>query len=235
MSTALDLVSRSAKSFNGLALGETMDGNEAQEALLMLNSMLALWQAEDLMPYGELISTFNLVNGTQTYTYGTGGVFNATRPQKITAANIILTSVSPAQRIPVDIINYQQWADISIQAQPSNTYPSVLYPDMAFPLMTLYLWGVPGSNLQLELFTWQQLQNFAALSDSFSMPPEYEEAIIYNLAVRLAPTMGLQANYDLAASSKATIQGLNAVTPVMECDEAIVASTPAFISIYSGN
>jgi hypothetical protein len=233
MSTGLDLVTRSVKSFNGLGVGETMDGTEAQEALVTMNSMLASWQADGLMPWGELISAFNLVNGTVSYTYGTGGVFNAARPQKINKANLIVTTQSPVLRIPLDVLSYQEFAEIQLQALP-GTYPSGIYPDWAFPLMTVYLAGTPGSDLQLELYTWQQLQNFAALSDSFNMPPEYEEAIIYNLALRLAPSYGLVANAALAATSKSIIERLNSVTPTLASDHATLPSTPGFVSIYSG-
>jgi hypothetical protein len=62
--------------------------------------------------------------------------------------------------------------------------------------------------------------------------------LIYNLAVEFAPMFGVPLSpvtAGLASSSKAIIEKLNAVTPVMECDEAITANTPAFVSIYSGN
>jgi hypothetical protein len=235
--TALDLITRSLKALGAVAAGETLPDDEAEDGLVALNAMLGSWNAESTMVIGELISTYTLVSGTQTYTIGSGGVFNATRPQKITQANLIYSGVTPNTRLPLDIIDYQQWSDIRILSQPSNTFPSRLYCDYNFPLATIYLWGSPGSSLQLELYTWQALTTFALLTTTFSLPPEYDEALVYNLALRLAPMYDREPSQmvmALAISSKAAIQRLNSTSPIMWPDAAVSGVTQGIFNIYSG-
>ncbi len=238
MSTALDLITRSLKSFNAIAASETLDSATAQDGLDALNGMIGQWNAESTMILGQTINTFNLVAGQQTYTYGSGAVdFNTTRPQAITEANLIITTVSPVLRIPVEIINYDQWASILVQTQPVNSYPSKLYWDTGFPTGNIYLWGPPVASLQLELYTWSPISKFAALITAFSLPPEYEEAIVYGLALRLAPMFDKelgQLSIQLALQSKANIQRLNAVTPLMASDLTSNTAPRGIYGFFSG-
>ena len=65
---------------------------------------------------------------------------------------------------------------------------------------------------------------FANLSDSFTFLPGYEDAIRYNLAIRLCPRNGIAVTaemQDLARSSKAIIKRANLTYDAMECDPAI--------------
>lgn len=238
--TSLDLITRALKAVGIVGFGETVDSDMAADCLDTLNSMIRLWNAENLSLQGTLISAYPLVQGKQTYTIGGPGLgadFDAIRPQKITQVNLIATATTPNVRYPVDIINADQWASIQVQTQPSTLYPSALYDDLAFPLSTLYLWGVPSASLQLELFTWETLSSFPLLTTAFSLPGEYEEAIIYNLAVRLAGILQVTAPpiiIEMAATAKAVLQRYNAVTPIMDCDPMVTLSRRNIFNISSG-
>lgn len=227
MATALDIITRSMKSFGAAAAGETLSSDDAADGLAALNSMIGIENTESTSIFCEAINTYALVSGTQTYTIGSGGVFNQARPQKITWANVLDTSQTPNVRIPMKILSYEEWANIRVQSLTAVTVPSSLYCDMAYPLATIYLYGTPGTNYSIELYTWQPLSTFAALTTSVSLPPEYEEFLIYNLALRLMPmfppiTSDVAALVvGLAQNAKAKVQKLNAVTPVMFVDAAV--------------
>lgn len=238
--TGQDLITRAMKSIGACAAGETPSPEESQDALDILNSMVKLWNVDGTSIAGQIINAYALTNGKQTYTIGGPGLgadFDATRPTKITEANLIATSTTPNVRFPLNIIDYDQWADIRLQAQPTSAYPTKIYPDMAFPLTTLYLWGVPAQNLQLELFTWEQITSFT-LAGTFVLPGEYEEALIYNLAVRLMILFpGSNASPllpELAMQALGKLQKYNAVTPVMAADAAVVGATHGIFNILSG-
>jgi hypothetical protein len=154
----------------------------------------------------------------------TAADFVATRPQRINNANIILPTTIPT-RYALELIDDDQWAAIKQQLVPSNI-PQKLYNDGSFPNSNLYLWGQPSAGLQLELYTWQLLSGYVALTDIVAFPPGYEEAVLYNLAVRLAPMFGsaalaqLPAIETLASNAKARIQTMNCESPLMSADPA---------------
>lgn len=238
--TGQQLITRALKAIGVVAAGEVPSADMSQDALDILNSMVKMWNVDGTSLAGQTIAAYALTSGKQTYTIGGPGLaadFDALRPTRITDANLISTATTPNVRFPLNIIDYDQWADIRLQAQPTSAYPTKIYPDMAFPLTTLYLWGVPAANLQLELFTWEQIVSFT-LGGTFVLPGEYEEALIYNLAVRLLvlfpganPSPLLP---ELAGQSLAKLQKYNAVTPIMAADAAVVGATHGIFNILSG-
>src|SRR5205085_2790999 len=77
----------------------------------------------------------------------------------------------------------------------------------------LYFNYTPDAKYQVELYQWKAFARFAAGTDTITFPPEYEEAIVYNLARRLAAIAGKQFDpdvRDIAAQSLADIETLNA-------------------------
>jgi hypothetical protein len=77
-----------------------------------------------------------------------------------------------------------------------RSWGSGIYCDYAMPVATVFVFPRPrftGSPApQLELYTWVPLQQFADLVTSYALAPGYERAVIYNLAVELAPEFGAQ-------------------------------------------
>jgi hypothetical protein len=183
----------------------------SNDGFTKLNDLLASWSTERLMVYAIADNTYDLVNGTNNYTIGSGGTFNALRPISIVAANIVTPSLS--LYYPLKLITTMEWNAIRDRSATS-TVPTLLYNDANFPLSTLWLWPTPNSSsTQLELFTWQQLTQFITLIDNFSFPPGYERAITYNLAIELANEYRVSAPPEvqaIAAMSKAALKSVNA-------------------------
>lgn len=222
----IDIITRALKKIGAIAVGEAPDAQEAQDGLDALNSMLGSWNTQRNIIYTITIAQYDLVSNQQTYTIGPGGDFDAPRPQSIETANLILNYLNPVVRVPMDLLNDQQWAAIRVQQIP-NSIPQLLYNDGAYPLSTLYLWGFPSQNLQLELYTWQALSTFPSISTDVVLPPGYEEALVYNLAVRLAPDYERPVRPDVAAiavSSLAVVKSLNSPDPLMIPDAAVLGT-----------
>src|ERR1017187_6810782 len=183
MSTVLDLITASLKNLGVLSGIEVPTADAAADGLVTLNRMLDSWNTESLNIYTVSIAAYPLNAGQMIYNIGpTGADFVAVRPQKINNANIILTGTTTT-RLPLDLLNDDQWAAIRQQTVQSNI-PSALYDDGSYPNANLYLWGQPSIGLQLELFTWQLLTGFVNLTDPIIFPPGYEEAVLYNLSMR---------------------------------------------------
>lgn len=209
MATVLDVVKASFRLIGVLAQGETPSASEGADALSRLNLMLANWSIERIHIYTKLRSTHALVAGTQTYTIGSGGVFNTTRPVKIDQAKILQSN---GLESPLTILlAAEEWNAIP-EKSVSAVQPLSLYDDYAYPLSTLHLWPKPSGTPTLVLVSWQQLTGFAALGDPFDMPPGYQQAIEYNLAILLAPEYGRPidaAVASIAGSSRGSIAQMN--------------------------
>jgi hypothetical protein len=190
--------------------------------------MLDSFNAERLMIFTILRSTFTLIVNQQVYTLGAGGDFNIQRPARIEQVSIIQQPLATQPlELPMAILNYEQWQQIPVKNTPTNL-PQAVYPDYAFPLMNLNFWGVPTAPQQIALYTWQALSEFPSLTTDLEFPPGYAECLRYNLALRLGPEwLGPSWNpgpfvIQNAAESKARVKSINIVPLYATCDPALV-------------
>jgi hypothetical protein len=112
----------------------------------------------------------------------------ATRPIKITAAFTRSSNPNPID-YPLEVINNAQYQALVFKTI-NITYPYYLYYNPTFPLGTITFYPVPNVGLILGLSQVLQFIDFANLTIAIQLPPGYEDAIIYNLAVQIAPDYG---------------------------------------------
>ena len=189
-----------------------------EDGIEELNRLIGSLNCDRLNIYSTSRYQFPLT-GAGSYTIGqVPGMFadfDAPRPQAIESANVI----SSAIRYPVGLPTSLQWAGIGVQEWPGSI-PYALYNDRAYPLSTLHLDGQPASGMELELYTWFAMQTFAKLEDVVMLPPGYEDALVLNLAVRLAPHFQRDAvppdvRRD-AQMSLMRLQSINAPQPIAD-------------------
>jgi hypothetical protein len=86
----------------------------------------------------------------------------------------------------------------------------------------------------MHLSVKDTLQSFPALNTAFALPPEYEEAIRTNLAVRLRVAYQMQPDAGLIGLAKIalnTIKNTNAQIPQLQMPRALVSG--GSYNIYS--
>jgi len=184
--TAQQLIEAAAENL-GL-LGDDLDASELERGLSSLQSMLRAWAGERLNVFYSTKESFSLVSGTSSYTWGSGGTFATTRPDIILGA-YILDSANISH--PVDIITEGQYRNIAAKTTSSRPYALFFYP--TYPLAYIYLYPVPDQVETLYIDSvkpFTETSSFDALASTLAFPPSYEEALIYNLSVRLAPKYG---------------------------------------------
>jgi hypothetical protein len=187
------------------------------EALILLNSMISSWYAESLsVPYSTA-EELTLVIGQGTYTIGTGGSFNTAVPIKIIDAYI---RDSDSADHSVDI-SMNRWEYDAIGDKTATGRPTRLYYDPQYPLGKIYFNLLPEDAETLHLITEKHLASFTSLSAEItSLPAFYEEALIYNLAVRISleeDTVVSPATVQIANTSKNTLENLNAIDKQVRC------------------
>lgn len=94
MTTPLDIISRALKDIGALAAGETPTADEAQDALDMLNDMVAQWSNENMMVFYKTEIIFNTVQNTVQYTLGPGGSVGASFTGSISGTTLTVTAIT---------------------------------------------------------------------------------------------------------------------------------------------
>jgi hypothetical protein len=128
---------------------------------------------------------------------------------------------------PLQIINsYEDYSRIGLKTLYS--FPEVLFYDNAFPYGNLYPWPIPLPTIyEIHIITKSQIAGITDGTVAFVLPPEYEAAIVYNLAVRLAANYGKAPRQDtgiLAKTSLNLIKNSNAQIATLVMPQTLVRS-----------
>lgn len=232
MATAQNLITYAMQSLGVMGDGDTPTATELADGLVLLNEMLDSWSTDRIMVYQILQENFPLVAGTATYTIGSSGTFNTTRPVRIENAFIRDSNNLDYQ---LQVIPQQSYDNIMTKTVQSNI-PLYMYNDLAYPLSTLKFWPVPSQAYTLYINSWKQLQQFSTLSTAAALPNGYQEAIRYTLASRLAPQFGVntpQEVQELAKAALSRIKRLNS-PEIYSQTEVATSSRKKTFNIYRG-
>lgn len=325
--TAFDLIKLALKVAGPLAVGQTPSAEDANDALALLNSMLASWQQKRLLVY-HMLDVGTPATGARFYTIGPGGDFDAVRPDRIDGAyarqngsltkatleslegtnfnivgltifasplpglpapdnstlnsfslapsrfamvngvidlhmqdiaqmiyhghfvyaqnlsglwfrwsaptrwdsvanpalvplntNSIITALPNTTPIdfPLDVIEtYEEY--ISLSLKNLQSFPTSVFYDSAAGLGNLFFWPIPNNRFELHVLIKDTLQQFPSLNTPITLPPEYFEALLYNLAGRLQMLYQLPVNQGVIALARGalnTIRTANNRTPLL--------------------
>lgn len=180
MSSPQDLINAAFRECKIIVPDEGLSTAESNDALLNLNWLLSSWSAQAVPVYQITRETFPLT-GVLSYTIGTGGVLNTARPVKIESATVI---DSAGAGRPVKLGTVEEWTSYADKSR-TGVYADLLWCDGAYPLSTIYLIPKPQTGSTLELYSYKPLVQFATLSDTVSLPPGYERALIMALAIEV--------------------------------------------------
>lgn len=239
--TARDLITATLRSIRVLGVGDTLQAEDANDALNRLNDWLDSMALERLTMYYVLRTTKLLGDSIASYTIGTGGDINIPRPTHIEGAGLIQdTSADTPYERPLDIWTDQRWQGCH-QKTLTSTYPTSIYYDFNWDagLARLYIWPIPTdcALTQLVLYTPVALLEFATLDTAYTFPPGYRRFIRTNFAAEIASEYGktLTADQTMAArQSKAQIKRGN-VRPVEARVDAALVSTQDYFDWRTGD
>ena len=175
--TTEDLIHAAARTATIIASGEELSTEEKDDALIALNMLVASWSALQI-PLYELKKQTVTMTGAASYAL-------STRPIRIKSASVI-TSAGTTQ--PTKVATADEWHAIGDKTR-TGAYAEALFCDFGYPTATAYLSPKPGAG-SLELWQYEALTAFAALDTAISLPPGYERALTFALAIDLAPQFG---------------------------------------------
>ena len=204
--TAQDLIQDAWVDAGIQAIGESMEAIIAQDGLRRLNKLIAAWSANNTLKPFPTFDTF----------FVTANPFPVpVRPMGYPAAWVTINGID----IPMRPISAEEWGNIP--AKTLAGIPRVYWWDELSPNSNLYFYMVPTSGYSIRMERWDRLSQIASLTSIIGLPPEYIEALEYDLALRFCAGNSITpspALLGLADESKAALRAYNVKAPLMTTD-----------------
>jgi hypothetical protein len=228
MTTALQIITGAGRLLQVIRKGEAMAADEAMEGLTALNEMIGSWGNNALLVPSRVTETFS-VSAATSYTIGSGGTLNTTRPTKIISAYF----TSGGLDYPMEYISEEEYANITLKTITSP-FPQFYTYTNAYPLGTIKVYPSLGSSAILNLLSEKPLTAFALLSTDASLPLGWIRALRYNLAMELAPEYGKEPSAAVIAIATQSKQAISLAIAKNKPIKFIPNSTSGWGSIYDG-
>lgn len=179
-----------------LALGETVDPDQEAYAFRSLKYMLRNWTQDNIrIPYSTR-ETITL-DGSASYTWGSGGDITTTRPEALLGGYI-------ADTLILKIIDEDKYRRLVAQSFSGTT--EFLWYHPSYPLGILYPYPLGADTIIVD--TLKELSDPSAITSSVTFPTGYDDAIKWNLAVRLCPGNGKEPSPTTQALAISTLSAI---------------------------
>lgn len=234
MATAGDQINGALRLIGELAEGETPSAETSADALTALNQMLDSWSIERLSVFCTQDQSFTWPVNTTTRTLGPTGNFVGTRPVLVDDSTYFIQN---GLSYPLALVNEDQYNAIALKTNTS-TFPQVLWVNMDMPDITMKVYPVPTSTIEIHIISVQELDQPAVLATSLVIPPGYLRAFRFNLAVEIAAEFGVEPPRVVAAiarKSKANIKRINNPMDLLAMPAALVSRRRGNFNIWTGS
>lgn len=209
MSTGTTLITRALRMLGVLSSGAAASTNQLADGLTALNALLESWRNDNLLVYSRVDNSLTMIAAQQSYTVGTSGDLNITRPVSFDDAFMTQSSTDT----PVRLIQQDEWDAIKTKTVTSPIVTLAFYnPTMASSQGTLKVYPIPSAANVLHLISWIVLASLAAVGDTILLPPGYDRLIASNMAIELAPEYGVSVSAEvqkIARDSMAAVKRVN--------------------------
>jgi hypothetical protein len=235
MTTAGEQINGALRLLGVLAEGETPSAETSQDALSAMNQMIDSWNTERLSVYATQDQVLTWPTNQRVRTLGPTGNLVGNRPVMVDDSTFFrdpLTNVSYG----IKLINQQQYNGIAVKTVTS-TYPQVMFVNMTYPDIELYVYPVPFRELEFHFISVEEITQPANLATTLAFPPGYLRAFRYNLACEMAPEFGVEPSPQvlrIAMSSKRNIKRINNPDDIMAIPYSITGTRQRY-NIFAGN
>jgi len=187
-----------------LVAGQALAADDLSWATRKFNRLLKTLSVDSINLHVDISESFTTTSGVASYTIGTGGTFDTVRPNTITAA-FIRDSNGHDYALDIRPIN-EYW---NISEKTTQDRPTKLFYAREFPLGKIYLYFTPATTEALHIVSFKPLTTYADIAnDDVDIPGEYEQMLISNLAMSLAPRYGRQPTQELIDTAVRTLSDI---------------------------
>lgn len=182
-STAVELITDARRLLGIQAEEEALQTHELTTGKRFLTMMLKDWQVDpDLGTWLETEGSMALADGTASYLFGSGGAFT-TIPFEITQVRVSQSGGNEIEMTPLSRQDYYR-----LPSRTNEGFPTQYFYDRQRDNGRLYVWPVPSDSSFAVTFTYRRrIMDVDADSNNLDLPPEWEWAVVNNLAMRLIP------------------------------------------------
>lgn len=209
--TLIDLLIICLKDIGAYNIGQTLEAEEAQDAVDILNLVANELDDEGFWGFASIRENFTLATNQASYTWGVttpASDFTTARPVRV--SNCFIRDGS--SDYPVDItIGQSQYEDIIDKSTTGR--PERAWISYTFPAITIYFYFTPDSDYTVYFDSEKDLIDFSTLTATINLPGPYLQALRWNLAINLCPSYKRQPSpfmLQQAEGSLRVIKRLNA-------------------------
>ncbi|GMR21486.1 MAG: hypothetical protein BMS9Abin36_2087 [Gammaproteobacteria bacterium] len=185
--TAQQLVTAAYRKSGAVSSGQDPTSAESADGLEAMNAMLTSWSEQNItVPY-RVEDVIPLITGKTEYTMGSGGDVNTDRPLSMADAWLTDSGGDVSYRFEITMM-LREFTRIANKNESSR--PGRGWYEPVYPLGKLTLDVNPDQTYTLHVWSLKQLSEFSALASSSTLPPAYDRAIIFNLALEIAGELG---------------------------------------------
>lgn len=182
------IISAAMRKIGALATGQTPDTEALANGQEALNALIAEFQTFGLPLWKRAQYSLTLTTGQNSYTMGIGQAVATPFPLKMQSVLLRQTGGSAQEVFAVARPEFNLLNTSSSGKPVQYTYqPFINYG-------VLKLWPSPDAAYVLELTYHTAAEGFTAASETPDFPQEWQNALIYGLAVALAPEYGVPLN-----------------------------------------
>ena len=233
--TARDQINGALRLLGVLAESEEPSAGTSQDALAALNQMIDSWNTERLSVFSTQDQVRTWLPGQISNTLGPTGTLVGERPILVDDATYFRDAATNIS-YGIKLINQQQYDGIAVKTVTS-TYPQVMWVNMTYPDIELYVYPVPIKPLEFHFVSVEPLMSVPNLSTAITMPPGYLRAFRYNLACEFAAEFGVEPSPQvlrIAMTSKRNLKRINNPDDIMALPYSLVGTRQRF-NIFAGN
>ncbi len=206
---------------------------QLSDGLQDLQNMLSSWSADGLIVPSYVIENFTLTVGQSVYAIGDEAEFDTPRPNRIIEswirednADYVIT--------PMSLSTYTAICDKTTEGKPRRQYY-----DPQYPFGNIKFDYEADTAYDFWIISEKPLTNPTSLEYAFSVPLEFNRAIIYNLAIEL----GIDEDnklppevFKIAEESMGAIRNINLSSRIEPAilDSAVVYSGHNYMNILTG-
>lgn len=222
--TRSQIIEAALRKLGALAKGQSADATDLSNGQQALNAIIAEFQVKHGMPvWARKDYSITLVAGQRDYTLGEGQTINTPYPLHIHTA--VLETITGGAMIELLPIAYK---DFRLLNTESTGRPTQYSYQPKINLGVLSLWPLPTSTdvstYTLQITYQRPFEGFTAAGETPDFPQQWQKALIYQLAVDLAPEYGIpiEDRRELKKEAKEILE------TVMEGEDASLLFQPDF-------
>lgn len=246
MATARDICDLALKQAGVVGLAQTAASEDTNNAFTILNQMLAQWRVKRWLVF-RLVTASWAATGATSFTLGPSGTVTTdtsgatinVRPDRLEINPYIRqTNVAAPNQPDMPLTLLQSLEDYNrIRMKALTAFTQYIYYDPTLTNGTVYPWPIPNSGLYTIFISFKlPFAAFSSLDTTVNFPPEYEAAMLYQLALRLKtlyqiPVMPGDLLVGLAKDALNTLRGANTAIARLTMPRSL--NSPGQYNIYS--